>query len=412
MIAAVIAVTVAEGRQTSLASGMVADTPELGTAEMHLGKGQNALDQGRYEEAVNEFRAALRLDPRLVLRARYPLAAALLKLNRSAEARQELEAVRRELGDRPDVLYDLGRLDLLDQNFGGAIEKLSKAMAKPPFPDTAYYLGFAYLKQGSLAAAEKWLKVAANANPRDQVISYQLGLVYRKEGREEEAKKAFARSSELRQDEIRDWQINLTCRQKVEQGLTQETRAVCLGLHLPGDAAILSDLGLAYGKQGNFEAAVDPLRLAAALAPQQPRMQYNLAFTYYQLSRFEEARSLLADAVQRWPDVFLLNALYGAVLSKLGEDVQAYHVLRHAQELNPQDTDVADLLFETTVGLARKSLSAQRYSESLNYFEEAANLRPNDPEPHRGKAEIYDLTGRRPEAILERQQADRLNSVR
>ena len=44
-------------------------------------------------------------------------------------------------------------------------------MAKPPFPDTAYHLGFACLKQGDLQAAEKWLKLAAQANPEDSAVS-------------------------------------------------------------------------------------------------------------------------------------------------------------------------------------------------------------------------------------------------
>src|SRR6202035_3984027 len=54
------------------------------------------------------------------------------------------------------------------------------------------------------------------------------------------------------------------------------------------------------------------LQRAAELAPQSPQMQYNLAFTYYELKRFEEARQPIAKAVQRWPDIFQLNSLYGA----------------------------------------------------------------------------------------------------
>src|SRR5208337_840781 len=45
------------GQRTSAAPGATADAPE-----MHLGKGYDALKQGRYDDAVSEFRAALRLD--------------------------------------------------------------------------------------------------------------------------------------------------------------------------------------------------------------------------------------------------------------------------------------------------------------------------------------------------------------
>ncbi len=103
-------------------------------------------------------------------RERFPLAVALFELHKSDEARKELEAVRREAGDHPNVLYHLGRLDLADRKFESAIRNLNKAAAKPPFPDTAYYLGFAYFKRGDLPAAEKWLEEAAQANPRDASI--------------------------------------------------------------------------------------------------------------------------------------------------------------------------------------------------------------------------------------------------
>ena len=382
--------------------------PPTNTPEAHLGKGYDALKQDRYDVAASEFRAALELDPKLVLRARFPLAVALFELHKSDEARREFEAVRREVGDHPNVLYYLGRLDLEERNFQGAIRNLNKAVAQPPFPDTGYYLGYAYFKQGDLAAAEKWLKQAAQTNPRDARIPYQLGFVYRKEGREEEARKALALSNELRQRDDKESRLRLECAQKLDQGPREEAHTVCEQLYDPGDAEKLTALGTIYGQHGDLEGALKPLRRAAELAPQSPQMQYNLALAYYQLNQFKEARAPLTNAIERWPDLFQLNALYGAVLAKLGEDLPAYQALRHAHQLNSEDSATADLLYVTTLGLARKSQGARQYSDSLRYFEEAAKLRPGEPEPHRHMAEIYTLTGRPAQATAEQQEADRL----
>src|SRR6266851_3316765 len=340
--------------------------------EAHLGKGYDALKQDRYDLAANEFRAALDLDPTLVLRARFPLAVALFELHKSDESRRELEAVRREVGDHPNVLYYLGRLDLADRKFESAIRNLNKAAAEPPFPDTAYYLGFAYFKRGDLTAAEKWLKEAARANPRDARIPYQLSFLYRKEGHEEEAKEALALSEELRRHDDTDSRIRLECAQKLDQGLREEARTVCEQLDDPNDPEKLTELGTIYGQHGDLEAALKPLRRAAELAPQSPQMQYNLAFTYFRLNRFEEARTPIANAVKRWPDIFQLNALYGAVLSKLGEDLPAYEALRRAHQLNQEDSQTANLLYATLLRLARKSQANREYSDALRYFGEAA----------------------------------------
>ena len=376
--------------------------------EAHLGKGYDALKQDRYDLAANEFRAALDLDPTLVLRARFPLAVALFELHKSDESRRELEAVRREVGDHPNVLYYLGRLDLADRKFESAIRNLNSAAIKPPFPDTAYYLGFAYFKRGDLTAAEKWLKEAARANPRDARIPYQLSFVYRKEGHEEEAKEALALSEELRRHDDTDSRIRLECAQKLDQGLREEARTVCEQLDDPSNPEKLTELGTIYGQHGELEAALKPLRRAAELAPQSPQMQYNLALAYYQLNRFDEARASLASTVKRWPDLFQVNSLYGAALLKLGRDLPAYQALSRAHQLNAQDSVTTDLLYSATLGLAQKSQTAQQYPEALHYLEQAATLRPQEPEPHRRMAEIHKLTGHAARATKELEEADRL----
>ena len=398
--------TSAKSQTKTAAQSAPANSPDA-----HLGRAYDALRNDRYEVAAAEFRAALKIDPKLTLRARFPLAVALFEMKKPEEARQEFEAVRRESGDHPNILYYLGRLDLEELHFESAIRNLNQAIAQPPFPDTAYYLGFAYFKQGDLSAAEKWLKEAAQLNPHDARVQYQLGLLYRKQGREQQAIQAMALSGEQRQRDSSQSQLRLECAQKLDQAPREEAHAVCEQLYDPDDAEKLTELGTIYGQHGDVEAALKPLRRAAELAPQSPQMQYNLALAHYQLNQFEEARTPLSNAVTRWPDIFQLAALYGAVLSKLGEDLPAYQALRHAHELNAQDSATDDLLYLTTLALARKAQSARQYPEALRYFHEAAKLKAQEPAPHRGLADIYNLTGRPAQAITEQQEADRLASA-
>jgi tetratricopeptide (TPR) repeat protein len=398
--------TNAASQTTPAAQAAPADSPDA-----HLGRAYDALRDDRYEVAAAEFRAALKLDPKLTLRARFPLAVALFEMKKPKEARQEFEAVRREAGDHPNISYYLGRLDLDELHYESAIRNLNQAIAQPPFPDTAYYLGFAYFKQGDLAAAEKWLKQAVQLNPHDARVQYQLGLVYRKQGREQEAKQAMALSGEQRQRDSSQSQLRLECAQKLDQAPREEAHAVCEQLYDPDDAEKLTELGTIYGQHGDVEAALKPLRRAAELAPQSPQMQYNLALAYYQLKQFEEARKPLSNALTRWPDIFQLAALDGAVLSKLGEDIPAYQALQHAHALNAQDSATADLLYLTTLSLARKAQSARQYPDALRYFREAAKLKVQEPAPHRGLADVYKLTGRSMQAVTEQREADRLASA-
>jgi Flp pilus assembly protein TadD len=275
-------------------------------------------------------------------------------------------------------------------------------------PDTPYYLGFAYFKQGDFTSAEKWLKEAAEANPRDARIPYQLGLVYRQQGLEDQAKKAFALSDQLHTQDDREGRLRVECGQKLDQGPREEAHALCDQLYDADNAEKLMTLGTIYAQHGDLDAALKPLRRAADLQPQSPQMQYNLALAYYQLNRFADARAPMAGAVKRWPDLFELNALYGAILFRLSEEASAYPVLHHAHQLNPDDAATKDILYDTAMRLALRDQAAKRYSDSLRYLEEAAKLRPQEPEPHRRKAQVYRLTARAAEASAEQEKADRL----
>src|SRR5262249_18753434 len=218
------------------------ETSASTSAATHLGNGYEALKQDRYDAAVAEFQAALKADPKLTLRARFPLAVALFELKRFDEARSELQTVQRETGDHPNVLYYLGRIDLEQRNFPGAVANLSKAAEQPPFPDTAYFLGYAYFKQGDLSYAEKWLEQAAQTTPRDARVQYQLGQVYRREGREQDAQKALALSDQLRLRDDTESKLRLQCAQKLAAGPGEEARKICDQLYDENSADKLTEL--------------------------------------------------------------------------------------------------------------------------------------------------------------------------
>ena len=382
--------------------------PANESAESHISIGYEALKQDRYEDAVSEFRAALAIDPSLVLRARFPLAVALFEGNKPDEARQEFDEVRKEVGDHPNVLYYMGRLEIDARNFPAAIVDLKKAIIKPPFPDTSYYLGFAYFKNDQLPEAAKWLEEAVKLNPRDARVSYQLGLVYRKQGREDDARKTLAKSESLRQRNNDESKIRLECAKKLDTAPLDEARAICDELYDDNNADKLTELGSLYGQHGHPEAALKSLKRAAELAPHSPQTQYNLALTYFQLNQIDQARLPLEAALKRWPDLFQLNALYGAVLLKQHQLKEGNAALRHAHELNPSDNSTENLLYLSTLDLARQSRAAKQYADCITFLEQASALRPLEAEPHRTMAEIYKAMGQTRKAVAEQDQANHL----
>ena len=380
------------------------------TADVHLARGHEAFKDHRYQQAEREFRAALALDPRLTVQARFPLAVALFELQERDQARQQFEMVRSKTGDDPNVNYYLGRLDLMDGNINPAIRNLTIAVSKPPFPDTAYYLGSAFFKKKDYTSADKWLKTAAKLAPRDPRVRERLGVLYQVTGRKEAAEKALALASEFRRQDITATQEAVDCDRSLDTKPLDEARAVCRKLMDPNDLGSLVSLGMLYGQHHDYADAVAPLQLAAKLDPESYEMQYNLGLTYFRLKRYADARGPLEKAVALRPDLFEVNAPLGAVLYALGDDSGAYRVLDHANRLDPQNADVSLLLCKAALNLASGSSHAHAMAQARTYLLRASEARPDDPEPHRRLAQVYESLGDSKNAQRERGLAAGLSS--
>jgi tetratricopeptide (TPR) repeat protein len=371
----------------SVLMGKAQERPSADTAEAHLGKGYEAEKDQRYEVAAKEFQAALALNPRLV-RARYQLGVCWFAQGKTQEARQEFERLQKESGGDATVAYQLARLDLRDGNVDAAIKRLVRLVNDPPFPDTPYYLGTAYLQKGQVAAAEKWLQVAARADPRDFRIPEHLARVYQREGRKTEAEKQFALSTQLREGYDQASQQALACSRLLETKPLEEAKPSCEQLFDPHDPDRLTTLGLLYGQHGHYEEAVKPLQEACRLDPESFEINHDLGLSYFRLRRYGEARPPLEKAVALRPDFFGSNALLGATLYALGEDKAAYEVLGHAHALNPEDRDTTELLFKEALILSSKEEAQKQYNSALAYLRTAAQLQPQDREVQRRISEM------------------------
>jgi tetratricopeptide (TPR) repeat protein len=379
-------------------------------AQAHVGKGYEFIQQERYKDAAIEFQAALAINPRLV-RARYQLAVCLFALGERHESQQQLERLREETADDENVLYYLGRLHLLAGENAAAIQILRKIVANPPFPDTSFFLGCAYLAKGDIREAISALEHAEASAPRDFRIPYRLARAYQQEGRTTEAEKEFQRSSALRQGYNDAARESGECSDALRTHPVAQARILCERMADPNDPDKLTSLGIIYGEHGAYPEAIVPLETAAKLDPESFEIFHNLGVSYFRLRRYTEARTTLEKAVSLRPDFFGSNALLGAVLFAIKEDELAYPVLVHANELEPGNQDTAGLLFKVAMVLARDRFHAQDYAHCAEYLRKASQIQPSDVSAHRRLAEIYELLGHADLAREEAAKADQIESV-
>jgi Flp pilus assembly protein TadD len=359
-------------------------------ATAHIGKGYELVQDDRFAEAAQEFRAALALDPS-ALNARYQLAICLFALGDHDASRKEFERLRAETKDDPNIAYYLARIDLLAGDAAGAIRRLAPLMNHPPFADASFYLGSAYLANGDFDHAIQWLRTAAQSDPHDFRSHYRLARALQQKGLHTEAEREYALSTEMREHYNETARQSVACVQAMRAESGSGAQNVCNHLFDPNDPDKLTTLGMLYGENGRYLEAIEPLARAAQLDSQSFEVYHNLGLTYFRLRRFAEARGPLEKAVSLRPDFFGSNALLGATLYSLKDDLSAYRILDFAHQLKPDDADTAELLFRVSVILANKSADAADYRASLRFLSTAANLRPGTPEIERRITEIKSL---------------------
>lgn len=321
--------------------------------EDHLSRGTQLMQQELFEAAASEFQKAFELnskDPR----AHFELGVCLLSLGRNDEARRQFEQVEKLAGDSRYVTYYLGRLDLLSNDFSSAIKRLGSVTESPPFPDTAFYLGIAYISSGDATTGTKWLERAAKILPHDYRVHYRLARAYSGAGRQQDADREYALYSDLRDEHKNTETEARACADALRTKPLADARNVCHRMFDPNDPEKLTLLGQLFGDAGVFAEALDPLTRAVQLDPNSFEAWHNLGLSYFRLQRYAEARRPLERAAALRPEFYGSVVLLGATLYMLGEDNAALPVLEHAHRLDPSDAQTTDVLEKLRAAMRKR----------------------------------------------------------
>ncbi len=166
------------------------------SAPLHEWRAGLLRDEGRYAEAVAEWRRALALAPGI--RLRQELAVTLRLDNDLAGAQAVLEEALREQPEAPGLSYLLGDVLLARQQPEAAIPPLEKAVRlEPGLAHAQGALGRAYALVGRAAEAVPHLEKAISVD-EDGSLRLQLARAYRAAGREKDADRALAEWERLR----------------------------------------------------------------------------------------------------------------------------------------------------------------------------------------------------------------------
>jgi protein O-GlcNAc transferase len=274
------------------------------------------------------------------------------------QAERLLDQLIRAYPDNREARYQLARVHVARGDIQAGLGVLEGLLAR----DAGYVQGWRTLAAltgdaGNWARAEACYRRAAELAPEDATIPYNLGLLFQRQGRLDEAGAWYQRAI------------------AIDAGLAQAH----------------NNLGNIHLLAQRHAAAADCYRRALELDPQGIEALYNLGMALTGLGRDDEALTCYRDVLRRQPAATDAMCSIGAIFSARGAADEAIDWYRRASQADPRDYDAhlnlgrlllrrADV--DSLVGAERALRQAVGLSEA---FGEAHDLLGN----------LLELTGQR-----------------
>ncbi|WP_373532413.1 tetratricopeptide repeat protein [Vampirovibrio sp.] len=163
-------------------------------AQIQNEKGNSSGQKKLLKEAIHQFEAALKINPKLV-EAQSNIGFAYLTLR---DYRQSIRAFEKALGINPNHLNTLNGLSTayaFDKKTDQAIETFNKLTRLDP-GNSQYFFnkGSVLQKAGRLQEAEQTYLQALKIKPNDQRVLFNLGTLYENQGKLEQAKPYYEKA--------------------------------------------------------------------------------------------------------------------------------------------------------------------------------------------------------------------------
>lgn len=277
-------------------------------------KGETALEEGRYEDAIEEFKKAVDQGDGESGEAQHALGLAYLKLDRRDEAIAAFkEAIR----------------------------------LRPNFADPHYDLGRAYYESGEFDTAAVSFEEAIRLNPEFFDALIAVGKTYQHSGRHTKSVEVLRKATLLRSDAI-DAKSALGAALNLA-GQPEEAALVLREVVRlsPRSAFAFANLGQAYRLMGKFHDALNSLREALRISPGDSVAHNYLGLTYQSLDQQQEALAAYRQAIALKSDYAEAHYNLALLQLALGDRNQVQDEYNILKGLN---SDLADVLLRKLAG--------------------------------------------------------------
>lgn len=343
--------------------------PDDPAAKVRVGLARSA--KGDYQEAIDDFEQALRMNPKLVG------AEALVAMNhlKAGDADEALKAAQRlQLGapSSPDGYTLAGLAQVMKKQYAEARTSFNKALSiQPGNPNASQNLVSLALADGNRDQARRLLQTSVQRYPGHIPTTLRLADMYWRDGQAKQAETTLGDGMKKNPEAL-----NL----RIALGnlyLAQRKPAMALKLAeeatptQPDNVSILELQGLAQMQLGQTNPAVSAFERAAKLAPNNPAIHFNLARAYELLGNLSRANQELQTTLKIAPKHGPARFAQASLLAKTGKLDAAQKMLAELSATYPNDP----MIQETRGDLA---LAQNKPKEAMIFYKAALAKQENN----------------------------------
>lgn len=251
---------------------------------------------GNVKRLEETLQAALKLNPEHVPSQISMISLRILQ-NRPEEAHKLLAKLEQEFPGQPDILIQKARLAQLENKPEEAVHAYQQALSARPSSELVQQLALARWQAGQQDASIKTLEGWLKSSPDDTSVAYNLGLLYFKLDRRDDARRTFVAVLDNAPNHVQALN-NLALLMRDDQPEAARGYAERALQISPNSTTLQDTLAMTLISQGDYTQAIKLLDQASQLAPANSLISYHLALALHKAGQDARARRVLNKVLE------------------------------------------------------------------------------------------------------------------
>lgn len=296
------------------------------------------------------------------------------------------------------------------------IEAVRAPSANQDIQSRALNIGNRLLRSARYSEAAQLFAALAERQPASSIVIYSYALATFNDGKALDAEALAQRAFEIANQSKDADRLQRSADALVLLGVIRAVRgddsAALKALReaiafAPNHFDAQFSLGRLLFGMGDDNGAIRAFRIATTLKPSHPQALFFLASTQERSGDIVGALTSYRSLIATHPEMFEGHLGLGVLLTKRGSAnrEEGLKELRRALEINTN-------LYEARVALGRALVANGQAQDAIEHLERAAQLAPDNPEPHYQLSLAYRRLGRKDEAAAQAAIVKRIHESR